>query len=65
MVSPEASYSLRQYVDAMHAFVSILLGYSYCHSCTDFQAIMPRFGSEPGLDPVSVCGFCIDNLKSK
>ncbi|KAI0729769.1 hypothetical protein C8Q72DRAFT_826276 [Fomitopsis betulina] len=37
-------------------------GYSYCHSCTDFQALMPRHGSETGYDPVPVCAFCIDNL---
>ncbi|KZT65308.1 hypothetical protein DAEQUDRAFT_731575 [Daedalea quercina L-15889] len=37
-------------------------GYLYCHSCTDFQALMPRGGSEMGYDPVPVCAFCIDNL---
>ncbi|KAH9939543.1 hypothetical protein B0H21DRAFT_825125 [Amylocystis lapponica] len=37
-------------------------GYAYCHSCTDFQALMPRSGSETGYDPVPVCAFCIDNL---
>ncbi|KZT07079.1 uncharacterized protein LAESUDRAFT_725441 [Laetiporus sulphureus 93-53] len=37
-------------------------GYLYCHSCTDFQALMPRRSSEPGFDVASVCGFCIDNL---
>ncbi|KAI0326141.1 hypothetical protein GY45DRAFT_1348498 [Cubamyces sp. BRFM 1775] len=38
-------------------------GYSYCHSCTDFQALMPRRGAESGYDPVPVCGFCIENLQ--
>ncbi|KAI0947932.1 hypothetical protein AcW1_009566 [Taiwanofungus camphoratus] len=37
-------------------------GYSYCHSCTDFQALMPRGGTESGYDVVPVCAFCIDNL---
>ncbi|KAI0631065.1 hypothetical protein C8Q77DRAFT_1229928 [Trametes polyzona] len=38
-------------------------GYSYCHSCTDFQALMPRRGAESGYDPVPVCGFCIELLQ--
>ncbi|KAI0349708.1 hypothetical protein OH77DRAFT_1414525 [Trametes cingulata] len=38
-------------------------GYSYCHSCTDFQALMPRRGSESGYDPVPVCAFCIEFLQ--
>ncbi|KAI0366799.1 hypothetical protein BV20DRAFT_981714 [Pilatotrama ljubarskyi] len=38
-------------------------GYSYCHSCTDFQALMPRRGSESGYDPVPVCAFCIELLQ--
>ncbi|KAI0642622.1 hypothetical protein C8Q79DRAFT_983074 [Trametes meyenii] len=38
-------------------------GYTYCHSCTDFQALMPRRGSESGYDPVPVCGFCIELLQ--
>ncbi|KAH9833338.1 uncharacterized protein C8Q71DRAFT_775114 [Rhodofomes roseus] len=37
-------------------------GYLYCHSCTDFQALIPRSGSETGYDPAPVCAFCIDNL---
>ncbi|KAI0763127.1 hypothetical protein BD413DRAFT_450196, partial [Trametes elegans] len=38
-------------------------GYSYCHSCTDFQALMPRRGSESGYDAVPVCGYCIEYLQ--
>lgn len=45
--------------------VSDPIGYSYCHSCTDFQALMPRHGSETGYDPVPVCAFCIDNLTGR
>ncbi|KZT03353.1 uncharacterized protein LAESUDRAFT_634390, partial [Laetiporus sulphureus 93-53] len=37
-------------------------GYLYCHSCMDFQALMPHRGNGPGFDVTSVCGFCIDNL---
>ncbi|KXN81692.1 E3 ubiquitin-protein ligase cblA [Leucoagaricus sp. SymC.cos] len=37
-------------------------GYSYCHSCSDFQALMPRPGPESGYDPVHVCGYCIEFL---
>lgn len=40
------------------------LGYLYCHACSDFQALMPRAGSESGYDPVHVCGYCIELLKS-
>ncbi|OJT13142.1 hypothetical protein TRAPUB_10297 [Trametes pubescens] len=38
-------------------------GYSYCHSCSDYQALMPRRGNESGYDPVPVCGFCIELLQ--
>ncbi|KAF7316297.1 RING-finger domain-containing protein [Mycena indigotica] len=37
-------------------------GYMYCHSCTDFQALMPRTGAEMGYDAVNVCGYCIEYL---
>ncbi|OCH85777.1 hypothetical protein OBBRIDRAFT_821399 [Obba rivulosa] len=37
-------------------------GYSYCQSCSDFQALMPRAGPEAGHDVVPVCAFCIENL---
>ncbi|KAI0716474.1 hypothetical protein C8Q76DRAFT_724412 [Earliella scabrosa] len=43
-------------------------GYSYCHSCTDFQALMPRressdLGAVSGYDPMPVCAFCIEMLQ--
>ncbi|KAH9855317.1 hypothetical protein C2E23DRAFT_952114 [Lenzites betulinus] len=38
-------------------------GYAYCHSCSDFQALMPRRGSESGYDPAPVCAFCIELLQ--
>ncbi|KZO94206.1 hypothetical protein CALVIDRAFT_484582 [Calocera viscosa TUFC12733] len=34
-------------------------GYTYCHSCSDHQALKRR---ESGYDPVHVCAYCIDNL---
>ena len=34
-------------------------GYSYCYSCSDYQALMPRRGNEAGYDPMPVCAFCI------
>ncbi|KAI0064342.1 hypothetical protein BV25DRAFT_1800691 [Artomyces pyxidatus] len=37
-------------------------GYSYCSSCSDYQALMPRSGMGAGYDPVAVCAFCIENL---
>ncbi|ETW77980.1 hypothetical protein HETIRDRAFT_435892 [Heterobasidion irregulare TC 32-1] len=37
-------------------------GYSYCSSCSDYQALMPRSGSESGYQPMPVCSFCIENL---
>lgn len=46
-------------------------GYSYCSSCSDFQALMPRAASEgsydithTGYQVANVCAFCIDNLNS-
>ncbi|KAM5533395.1 hypothetical protein V8D89_012945 [Ganoderma adspersum] len=43
-------------------------GYSYCHSCADYQALMPRRGesgpgSTVGYDPLPVCAFCIEMLQ--
>ncbi|KAH9003453.1 hypothetical protein EDB86DRAFT_3217998 [Lactarius hatsudake] len=41
----------------------LLAGFSYCSSCSDYQALMPREGSGgSGYDPVHVCAFCIENL---
>ncbi|KAH7922753.1 hypothetical protein BV22DRAFT_634493 [Leucogyrophana mollusca] len=40
-------------------------GYSYCSSCADYQALMPRSGSVSGYDAASVCAFCIELLSSK
>ncbi|GBE84007.1 hypothetical protein SCP_0510660 [Sparassis crispa] len=37
-------------------------GYSYCHSCTDYQALMPRSGQASGYDVVPICAFCVENL---
>ncbi|TRM62035.1 hypothetical protein BD626DRAFT_570254 [Schizophyllum amplum] len=42
-------------------------GYSYCHSCSDYQALMPRetrSGGNAGYDVVQVCSFCIEFLNS-
>ncbi|KAF8182024.1 hypothetical protein BJ912DRAFT_1124664 [Pholiota molesta] len=39
-------------------------GYSYCHSCTDYQALMPRSGADTGYDAMNVCSFCIEFLTS-
>ncbi|KDQ09376.1 hypothetical protein BOTBODRAFT_191140 [Botryobasidium botryosum FD-172 SS1] len=37
--------------------------YSYCSSCCDHKALMPRTGDAPaGYDVVSVCSNCIENL---
>ncbi|RDB29786.1 hypothetical protein Hypma_013949 [Hypsizygus marmoreus] len=36
-------------------------GYSYCHNCTDYQALMPRSGQD-GHGLMNVCGFCIEFL---
>ncbi|KIL63148.1 hypothetical protein M378DRAFT_164838 [Amanita muscaria Koide BX008] len=47
-------------------------GFSYCIACSDFQALMPRLGSETGgagaaaqsgYDVVNVCAFCIEYLQ--
>ncbi|EGN92843.1 hypothetical protein SERLA73DRAFT_190389 [Serpula lacrymans var. lacrymans S7.3] len=40
-------------------------GYSYCSSCSDFQALMPRPGPLSGIsgyDTASVCAYCIEFL---
>ncbi|TFY70789.1 hypothetical protein EVG20_g2220 [Dentipellis fragilis] len=37
-------------------------GYSYCSSCADYQALLPRQGPDTGYDVVPVCAFCIENL---
>ncbi|KAF8524349.1 hypothetical protein BU17DRAFT_42956 [Hysterangium stoloniferum] len=38
-------------------------GYSYCSSCADYQALMPRSSSDNrGYDPQTVCAFCIEML---
>ncbi|KAI0277937.1 hypothetical protein BGY98DRAFT_917623 [Russula aff. rugulosa BPL654] len=37
-------------------------GFSYCSSCSDYQALMPREGPSAGFDPVPVCAFCIEKL---
>ncbi|KDQ58735.1 hypothetical protein JAAARDRAFT_176824 [Jaapia argillacea MUCL 33604] len=37
-------------------------GYSYCSSCSDYQALMPRAGGMTGYDPMPVCAFCIEFL---
>jgi hypothetical protein len=39
-------------------------GYSYCMSCADYQALMPRRGTASGYDQVHVCAFCIEFLDS-
>ena len=39
-------------------------GYAFCHSCTDYQALMPRTGNDAGYDSLPVCAFCIENLNS-
>lgn len=41
-----------------------LSGYSYCHSCTDYQALMPRAGQDAGYDSMNVCAYCVDYLTS-
>ena len=43
-------------------FCNQILGYSYCQSCVDYQALMPRLGDEPGHQVMSVCAFCIEFL---
>ena len=46
-------------------------GYSYCSSCSDYQALMPRNNSntsyrstQTGYDVSSVCAYCIEYLSS-
>lgn len=43
---------------------ALFAGYSYCHSCSDYQALMPRSGAETGYDAMNVCSFCIEFLTS-
>ena len=43
----------------------IYIGYTYCNSCSDYQALMPRIGLDSGYDRVPVCAFCIQYLQSK
>jgi hypothetical protein len=43
---------------------ALFAGYSYCHSCTDYQALMPRSGADTGYDAMNVCSFCIEFLTS-
>ncbi|KAF9269145.1 hypothetical protein L218DRAFT_976941 [Marasmius fiardii PR-910] len=40
-------------------------GYTYCHNCTDYQALMPRSArpDNSGYDPMNVCAFCIEFLQ--
>ncbi|KIJ24082.1 hypothetical protein M422DRAFT_275217 [Sphaerobolus stellatus SS14] len=40
-------------------------GYSYCSSCTDYQALMPRSGpngTQAGYEPMPVCTNCAEKL---
>lgn len=37
-------------------------GYQFCHSCSDYQALMPRTSDTSGYDVMPVCGFCIEYL---
>ncbi|KAK0203416.1 hypothetical protein DFS33DRAFT_1383675 [Desarmillaria ectypa] len=37
-------------------------GYSYCHGCTDYQALMPRADSN-GYEALNVCAYCIEFLQ--
>ncbi|KAK0237670.1 hypothetical protein EDD85DRAFT_921308 [Armillaria nabsnona] len=37
-------------------------GYSYCHSCTDYQALMPRANSN-GYEALNVCAYCVEFLQ--
>lgn len=55
------SLSFVSFPDVLSAFV----GYQYCHSCSDYQALMPRSGAERGYDPMNVCAFCIELLSSE
>ncbi|KAJ7686688.1 hypothetical protein B0H17DRAFT_1071559 [Mycena rosella] len=37
-------------------------GYLYCNSCSDYQGLMPRTGSDTGYDVMNVCAYCIELL---
>ncbi|KAF8343111.1 uncharacterized protein EI90DRAFT_3150094 [Cantharellus anzutake] len=40
-------------------------GFSYCSTCSDHQALMPRSepqSGQPGYEAVPVCAYCIPNL---
>ncbi|KAI5996158.1 hypothetical protein EDD15DRAFT_2250750 [Pisolithus albus] len=37
-------------------------GYTYCTSCSDYQALMPRPGPARGHDLTHVCAYCIELL---
>ncbi|KAI0090351.1 hypothetical protein BDY19DRAFT_888033 [Irpex rosettiformis] len=39
-------------------------GYSYCHSCSDYQALMPR-NDNSGYDTMPICAYCVESLNSK
>ena len=47
---------------AFRASLDMSLGYLYCNSCTDYQALMPRTGDESGYIVMPVCAYCIDFL---
>jgi len=52
------------------------IGYQYCSACSDYQALMPRYGTigadagtnlrtgSVGYDVVNVCAFCAEFLQS-
>ena len=53
------------------------IGYQYCSACSDYQALMPRYGTigaseagtnirtgSVGYDVVNVCAFCSEFLQS-
>lgn len=43
--------------------ISILKGYDYCSSCTDYQALLPRRSPNThGYDLAHVCAYCIEML---
>ncbi|CAK5268571.1 unnamed protein product, partial [Mycena citricolor] len=37
-------------------------GYNYCHSCTDYQGLMPRPSPDTGYEAMNVCAYCIEYL---
>lgn len=50
----------------MVVLIGGLVGYTYCSSCSDNQALMPRTGSnETGYDPAAVCNYCIEYLTGR